>query len=161
MDISSYKDTWRTITESWAKQDTAFAWCGAVRMSSPPYSPNSINAIDVRRVTIECLLVHWSVSPLVHWSIGPLVHWLNVKFQKSNVKYRMPNVNKSKLLSERISGAPPVIFLKSKWLLSKSKRVSTKCRSFLTMSKSAKEVTSQVWTLFFNFDFSGDACPRC
>ena len=37
-------------------------------------------------------LVHWSIGPLVHWSIGP-------------------NVNKVKLLSERTSGVPPVIFV--------------------------------------------------
>ena len=67
------------------------------------------------------LLVHWSIGPLVHRFIGPLVHWsigpLNVKCQLSNVicqisnvKNQMCNVNKVKLLSERTSGVPPVIF---------------------------------------------------
>ena len=66
----------------------------------------------------------WSIGPLVHWSIGLLVQLLNVKcqmsyviYQMSNNKYKMskikcqmPKVNKVKLLSERTSGAPPVIF---------------------------------------------------
>ena len=30
-------------------------------------------------------------------------------------------------------------------------QLSTKCRSFLTMSKSAKDITSQVWILFLKF----------
>ena len=34
----------------------------------------------------------------------------NVKWQKSNVKCKMPKVNKVKLLSERTSGVTPVIF---------------------------------------------------
>ena len=45
-------------------------------------------------------LVNHSISPLVHWSIGPLVHYWSI----------CPNVNKVKLLSERTSGVPPVIF---------------------------------------------------
>ena len=35
----------------------------------------------------------------------------NVKCQKLNVKCRMQDVNKVKLLSEHTSGFPPVIFL--------------------------------------------------
>ena len=42
---------------------------------------------------------HWSIGPLVRWSIGPLV------------ESRMLNVIKVNLLSERISGVPPVIFV--------------------------------------------------
>ena len=85
----------------------------------------------VTGVSSITLLVHWSVGPLVCCFIGPLVHWLNVKChmsyvichksnvkckmqnvkcQKSDVKCQMPEVNKVKLLSERTSGAPPVIF---------------------------------------------------
>ena len=33
------------------------------------------------------------------------------KCQMSNIKYQMSNVNKVKLLSERTSGVPPVIFI--------------------------------------------------
>ena len=43
-------------------------------------------------------LVHSFVGPLDYWSIGPLV------------ECQMLNVNKVKLLSERTSGVPPVIF---------------------------------------------------
>ena len=43
-------------------------------------------------------LDHWSIGPLDYWSIGPLV------------ECQMLNVNKVKLLSERTSGVPPVIF---------------------------------------------------
>ena len=43
-------------------------------------------------------MVHWTIGPLVRWSIGPLV------------ECRMLNVIKVKLLSERTSGVPPVIF---------------------------------------------------
>ena len=43
---------------------------------------------------------HWSIGPLVNHSISPLVHWSIG-----------PNVNKVKLLSERTSGVPPVIFV--------------------------------------------------
>ena len=42
---------------------------------------------------------YWTIDPWVHWSIGPLIHWSIG-----------PNVNKVKLLSERTSGVPPVIF---------------------------------------------------
>ena len=44
---------------------------------------------------------NWSIGPLVRWSIGPLV------------ECRMLNVIKVKLLSERTSGVPPVIFTNS------------------------------------------------
>ena len=58
-------------------------------------------------------LVHWSTGQLVHWSIGPWVECkiLNVKCQMSSVINEMSNVNKVKLLSERTSGVPPVIFI--------------------------------------------------
>ena len=42
--------------------------------------------------------VHWSIGPLDYWSISPLV------------ECQMLNVTKVKLLSERTSGVPPVIF---------------------------------------------------
>ena len=94
----------------------------------------SIDAIDVISVTLSCLnsikefLVHWSIDPLVHWSIGPVVHdplvhlsigplvrWsigpLDYWSIGPLVECQMLNVNKVKLLSERTSGVPPIIFL--------------------------------------------------
>ena len=50
--------------------------------------------------------VHWSIGPLVHWSIGPLDYWSIGPL----VECQILNVNKVKLLSERTSGVPPVIF---------------------------------------------------
>ena len=59
-------------------------------------------------------LDHWSIGPLVHWSIGPLVHWSIIPLVHwsigSLVECQMLNVIKVKLLSERTSGVPPVIF---------------------------------------------------
>ena len=65
-------------------------------------------------------MVHWSIDPLVYWSIGTLVHWsigplvecpmLNVKCPMPNVKNQISNVIKVKLLSERTSRVPLVIF---------------------------------------------------
>ena len=54
-----------------------------------------------RFARISCPLVRWSIGPLDYWSIGPLV------------ECQMLNVNKVKLLSERTSGVPPVIFILS------------------------------------------------
>ena len=51
-------------------------------------------------------LVHWSIGPLVYWTNGPLNHWSIGPL----VECKMVNVNKVKLLSERTSGVPPVIF---------------------------------------------------
>ena len=48
---------------------------------------------------VNWFMVYWSVGPLVHLTIGPLV------------EFQMLNVNKVKLLSERTSGVPPVIFV--------------------------------------------------
>ena len=48
----------------------------------------SINVIDVTRVTKECQC-RISIGPLVHWSIGRMS---NVKCQMSNVKFQMSNV---------------------------------------------------------------------
>ena len=58
-------------------------------------------------ILVHGQLAHWSIGPwsiglLVHWSIGLLVHWSNGW---------MSNFNKVKLLSERTSGVPPVIFI--------------------------------------------------
>ena len=51
-------------------------------------------------------LLQWSIGPLVHWSIGPLDHWSIGPL----VECQMLKVKKVNLLSERTSGAPPVIF---------------------------------------------------
>ena len=61
---------------------------------SPPMD-KQMSVLDQRSIG---LLVHWSIGPLVHQSVGPLV------------QCQMSHVNKIKLLSERISRAPPVIF---------------------------------------------------
>ena len=63
-------------------------------------------------------LVHWSIGPLVHWSlttIGLLVHGTIGPLVNHSISPLVhwsigPNVNKDKLLSERTSGVPPVIF---------------------------------------------------
>ena len=55
-------------------------------------------------------LFHWS---MVHWSIGPLDYWSI----GSLVECQMLNVNKVKLLSERTSGVPPVIFTSGQGLI--------------------------------------------
>ena len=52
-------------------------------------------------------LDHWFIGPLVQWSIGPLVPWSIGPL----VECQMSTVNMVKLLSERTSGVPPVIFL--------------------------------------------------
>ena len=73
-----------------------------------------------------CPLVHWSIGPLVHWSFGPLVpydhwtigpwdHWSICPLVNHSISPLVhwsigPNINKVKLLSERTSGVPPVIF---------------------------------------------------
>ena len=49
-------------------------------------------------------LVPLSIGPLVDWSIGPLVHWSIVRLVHCSIG---PLV---KLLSERTSGVPPIIF---------------------------------------------------
>ena len=53
---------------------------------------NSINAIDVTRVTRECPLVHWSIGPLVLWSFGPLVEcqMSKIKCQRLNFCWSVP-----------------------------------------------------------------------
>ena len=51
-------------------------------------------------------MVHWSIGPVVHWSIGPLVPWSFGPL----VECQMSKFNMVKLLSERTSGVPPVIF---------------------------------------------------
>ena len=51
-------------------------------------------------------LEHWIIGPLVQWSIGPLVPWSIGPL----VECQMSTVNMVKLLSERTSGVPPVIF---------------------------------------------------
>ena len=51
-------------------------------------------------------MVHWSIGLLVHWYVGPLVH----ETIGPLVECQMLNVNKVKLLSERTSGVPPIIF---------------------------------------------------
>ena len=50
-------------------------------------------------IGLQEFLVHWSVCPLVYWSIGPLV------------ECQISKVNKVRILSERTSGVPPVIFI--------------------------------------------------
>ena len=60
-------------------------------------------------------MVHWAIGPFIYWPIGPLVllsigpldYWNIGPF----VECHMSNVNKVKLLSERISGVPPVMFV--------------------------------------------------
>ena len=63
---------------------------------------------------VKCLLVHWNIGPLVHWSIDRMVHWSigpSVRWSIGPlVECWMFNVIKVKLLSERTSGVPPVIF---------------------------------------------------
>ena len=46
-------------------------------------------------------VINWAIGPLVHWSSSPVVHCSIGP---------MSNVNKVKLLSERTSGVPLVIF---------------------------------------------------
>ena len=61
----------------------------------------------------QCPLDHWTIGPLDHWSIGRLVHWTIgplVHWSIALVWCQMSKVNKVKLLSERTSGVPPVIF---------------------------------------------------
>ena len=60
-------------------------------------------------------MVHWSIGPLVLLSIGPLVllsiGQLDYWHIGPLVECHMLNGNNVKLLSERTSGVPPVIFL--------------------------------------------------
>ena len=69
--------------------------------------------------TLEKYEVKRSIGPLVEYQMSNVIsHMSIIKCQKSNVKNQMsnvicqmPNVNKVKLLSERTSGVPPVIFV--------------------------------------------------
>ena len=67
------------------------------RMSIGPLVHRSIGPWDHGTIGP---LIHWSIGLLVHWSIGPLVNWSIVPLVECQMS----------LLSERTSGAPPVIF---------------------------------------------------
>ena len=59
--------------------------------------------------------MHWSFAPLVPWSIGPLVHWTIGLLDHFTIgplfECQISKVNKVKLLLERTSGVPPIIFM--------------------------------------------------
>ena len=57
-------------------------------------------------------LVHWSIGPLVECQMSNVIYQMsNNKYKMSKIKCQMPKVNKVELLSERTSGAPPVIVI--------------------------------------------------
>ena len=80
-------------------------------------------------------LDHWTNGPLDHRTIGPLDHWtiglLDQLVHWSIVECQISKVNKVKLLSERTSGVPPVIFFSIKLKYLKQSSLSQKLHEIL------------------------------
>ena len=115
-----------------------------VQWTSDPLDHWSIGPLDHLSIGP---LVHWSIGPLdhdplVHLSIGPLVCWsigpLDYRSIGPLVECQISNVNEVKLLSERTSGVPPIIF-------------------FIAGTSSTKEVLSfphsSFWRVFYLYFF--------